>query len=73
MKKTVYLDGLECASCANKMERAIAKLEGVHMININFATTKLVIEADEDQMNTILSQAKTIIKKLEPDTEMIEK
>lgn len=73
MKKTVYLEGLECASCANKMERAIAKLEGVHMININFATTKLVIEADEDQMSTILSQAKTIIRKLEPDTEIVEK
>jgi copper chaperone CopZ len=73
MKKTLILDGLECANCANKMERAIAKLEGVSFTSVNFATTKMIIEADEAKMASIIDQAKVIVKSFEPDTEIIEK
>lgn len=73
MKKTFILENLGCANCANKMQTAIQKIEGVNFININFATTKMHIEADEDKMHSILDAANKIIKKLEPDTEIIEK
>lgn len=71
MKKTMLLDGLECANCANKMERAISKLDGVSFASVNFATTKMIIEADENKMADIITEAKKIVKSFEPDTEII--
>lgn len=70
MKKTFRLEGLGCANCAAKMETAINKLDGVKEATVNFITTKLVIEAEEDKMPTIIADAEKIIKKIEPDTRM---
>lgn len=70
MKKSFRLEGLGCANCAAKMETAINKLDGVVEATVNFMTTKLVIEAEEDKMPTILAEAEKIIKKIEPDTIM---
>jgi copper chaperone CopZ len=70
MKKSFRLEGLGCANCAAKMETAINKLDGVIEATVNFMTTKLVIEGEEDKMPTILAEAEKIIKKIEPDTIM---
>lgn len=70
MKKSFRLEGLGCANCAAKMETAINKLDGVKEVTVNFMTTKLVIEGEEDKMPTILAEAEKIIKKIEPDTVM---
>ncbi|MDR1730813.1 MAG: heavy-metal-associated domain-containing protein [Synergistaceae bacterium] len=70
MKKTFRLTGLGCANCAAKMERAIGKLEGVHSVNINFMTTKMAIEADDEKMEAILTSAREIIHRLEPQVEI---
>jgi copper chaperone CopZ len=67
MKKTFRLEGLDCANCAAKIEDRINKLEGVKEATLNFMTTKLVIDGDEDRMEEIIEAAKAIIKKLEPD------
>jgi len=67
MKKTFRLEGLGCANCASKMENAINKLEGVTTATVNFITTKMVIEADDMNMSTIVAAAEKIIKKIEPD------
>lgn len=65
MKKTFKLKGLECANCAAKMEKAINKLDGVDNATISFLTTKMIIEASEDKMSDIISEAKKIVKKIE--------
>ena len=70
MKKKFILEGLECANCAAKMERAINELDGVKEATVNFMTTKLVIEGDDDKMPTIISEAEKVVKKIEPDTVM---
>lgn len=67
MKKKFTLKGLGCASCAAKMEAAICKLDGVKEATVNFMTTKLMIEGEEDQMPAIVQNAEKIIKKIEPD------
>lgn len=67
MKKTFRLEGLECANCAAKMERAIKQLDGVKSVTINFITTKMVIEAIDEKMPEIIAAAGKIIKKIEPD------
>lgn len=67
MKMTFRLEGLGCANCAAKMERAIEKLDGVENVTINFMTTKMIIDGQDDKMPLILVEADKIIKKLEPD------
>jgi len=70
MKKTFRLEGLDCANCAAKMEKAINQLEGVKEATVNFMTTKLVIEGEDEKMSTIIAEAEKIVKKIEPDTVM---
>lgn len=66
MKQTFRLINLGCANCAAKMEGKISKIEGVHSSTVNFLTTKLTIEGEDDKMDGIIESAKAIIKKLEP-------
>lgn len=66
MKKTFKLEGLDCANCAAKIERAVQALDGVSSATVNFMTTKMVIEGDEAKFGDITKSAQAIIKKLEP-------
>lgn len=70
MKKTYKLEGLDCANCAAKIERAINGLDGVTTATVNFMTTKLVIEAEEEKIAAIAAAAEKIVKKIEPDVIM---
>lgn len=71
MKKIFRLEGLDCADCASKMETAICKLDGVKTASVNFFTQKLIIEAEEDKMDSIIKASKKIIRKIEPDTRLV--
>ncbi|CDX00861.1 Cadmium-transporting ATPase signature [Desulfitobacterium hafniense] len=66
MKKTFRLEGLGCANCAAKMEKAITELDGVKNATVNFMTTKMVIEAEDEKMASIIEAAEKIVKKIEP-------
>lgn len=70
MKKSFRLDGLCCANCASKIEREVGKLDGVTSTNVNFMTTKMVIEGEDEKIPDIITQAEKIIKKIEPDVVM---
>ncbi|AGA68593.1 cation transport ATPase [Desulfitobacterium dichloroeliminans LMG P-21439] len=67
MKKTFRLQGLGCANCAAKMENAICALDGVNDATVNFMTTKMVIEGEEEKMASIIEAAEKIVKKIEPE------
>ncbi|WFR58881.1 cation transporter [Anaerocolumna sp. AGMB13025] len=67
MKKTFKLEGLDCANCAAKIETSVKALEGVTAATVNFMTTKMVIEGDDEAFEGIVEKAKAIVKKLEPD------
>ena len=48
MKKvTIPISGMHCASCAQKIEKALKKIEGVSSANVNFATEKATVEFDD--------------------------
>lgn len=68
MKKKFLLKGLECANCAAKMQEAINRIDGVKEATVNFITTKLVIEGENEKMSSIVQAAEKIIKHIEPDT-----
>ena len=67
MKKIIKLIDLECAHCAAKMEDAIRRLDGVTGVSISFMSQKMVLEAPDDRFDSVLAEAKKIIKKIEPD------
>lgn len=46
MKKTYKID-VDCANCANKMEEAANKTEGVKKAVVNFMTLKMNIEFED--------------------------
>lgn len=67
MKKVFRLEDLECANCAAKMEAAIGRLDGVESASVNFMTQKLTISAADHLFDSVLEQAKKIVRKIEPD------
>lgn len=67
MRKVFKLDNLDCANCAAKMEDAIKKIHGVQDASMRFMTQKLVIEADEANMDVVVDEAVKVCKKIEPD------
>lgn len=70
MKRRYTLENLECANCAAKMEDEIKKLDGVNSVTVNFITTKMVLDVEDDKFDSVLEQAKDIIKSIEPYVEV---
>lgn len=70
MKKKFILEGLDCANCAAKIEKAINEIDGVKEATVNFMTTKFVIDGEDEKMPMIIETAEKIVKSLEPDTVM---
>lgn len=71
MKKVYRLTDLECANCAAKIENALGKMEGVENATVNFMTQKLTLEAEESQLERILTEAQTLITKIEPHCKIV--
>ena len=71
MKKVYRLEDLDCANCAAKMERAIAKIDGVQSVSISFMSQRMSIEADESCFEEIMQRAIKACKKVEPDCRIL--
>lgn len=70
MKKTYKID-VDCANCANKMEEAANKTEGVKKAVVNFMALKMVVEFEDnvdekEVMRTVLKNC----RKVEDDCEI---
>ena len=70
MKKIFKLEDLDCANCAAK-EAAIAKVDGVESVSVNFFTQKLTLEAADDAFDDVLKKVVKTAKKVEPDCTII--
>lgn len=66
--KKFNLKNLDCANCAAQIEANVAKIDGVNSVSVNFLTTTMKIDFDENRRDEIIEKIKQIIKKLEPDT-----
>ena len=71
MKKTYSIE-VDCANCANLMEEAAQKTEGVAAAVVNFMSQKMIVEFAEgaDQKATMKAVLKAC-KKVEPDCEIV--
>lgn len=67
MKKTIKLKDLDCANCAAKIENAIAKLDGVIDVKVNFMSQKMILETTDEKFDIVLEEAKKTAKMIEPD------
>ncbi|MBU2497164.1 MAG: heavy metal translocating P-type ATPase [Nanoarchaeota archaeon] len=62
MKKiTIPILGMHCASCAQKIESTLKKLNGIIKANVNFATERATVEFDEtinnkNEINNVIEQ-----------------
>ena len=70
--KSYYLDGLDCANCAMKIEKKVNEIKGVKQATVNFTTCKLTIEASDKDLPTIEAETKRVVKEVEPDVAMTE-
>lgn len=48
MKNTYVVEGMTCASCAQTIEKAVQKIEGVDVASVNLATEKLSVTYQEN-------------------------
>lgn len=73
MSKVTYnLEGLGCANCANKIELAVQKIEGVTEAYVDFSTSKLVYKYDEHTSAALTDEIISgIVHTYEPDVKVI--
>ena len=70
MKKTYAIE-VDCANCANLMEEATKKTEGVVGAVVNFMTQKMDVEfADGADEAKVMKAVLKACKKVEPDCEI---
>ncbi|MFD2616469.1 heavy metal translocating P-type ATPase [Terrilactibacillus laevilacticus] len=73
VKKELLLDGLDCANCAAKIEKGVSELNGVSTCSVNFMTKTLTMETEQGREDGIVTEAKKLVKTLEPHIEVKEK
>ena len=70
MKKTYKID-VDCAACADKMEVAAQKTEGVKDATVNFMTLKMKVEFEDGaDVASVMEQVRANCKKVEDDCEV---
>lgn len=70
MKKT-YVIEVDCAHCANLMEDAAKKTEGVIDAVVNFMTQKMIVEFEEgSDEKKVMKKVLKACRKVEPDCEI---
>lgn len=57
---SMYVEGMDCGSCVNKIETALARLPGVSDIRLNFATQKLELRLASNSATRAGEIVKTI-------------
>ena len=71
MKKRFKLVDLDCANCAEKMENAIKKVDGVKDATVSFVMQKMTVEADDARFDDIMKEIVKVCKRVEPDCEIV--
>ena len=70
MEMIIYMKGLDCPNCAEKIRAASEKLPGVHEANMNFIAKKLLLDVEKENEESVYSSVKKITADLEPDVEV---
>ena len=71
MRKSYRLEEIDCANCALKLQDALARVDGVRSVSVNFMTQKLTLEAEDARFDAVLDQVVKVAARVEPDCEII--
>ena len=67
MKKTYKIE-VDCANCANLMEQAAQKVDGVHSATVSYMALRMVVEFEDGfEPATVMENVLKVCKKIEPD------
>src|SRR6056297_3731014 len=71
MKKSLQIEGMHCAGCANSVESALAEVKGVKSASVNLATEKALVEfengsIDEQSLRKAVQDAGYDVKEESP-------
>lgn len=70
MKKTYKIE-VDCANCANQMERAACRTQGVREAVVNFMTQKMTVEfAEGADEAAVMAQVRKNCRKVEDGCEI---
>lgn len=70
MKKTYSIE-VDCANCANLMEQAAKKTEGVASATVSYMTLKMTVEfADGNDPASVMKNVLKACRKVEPDCQI---
>lgn len=70
MKKTYKIE-VDCANCADKMEQAAKKTEGVKDASVNFMMLKMKVEFEDGaDVQAVMERVRENCKKVEDDCEV---
>lgn len=70
MKKKYNIE-VDCANCAQKMEDATNKIEGIKSAVVSFMAQKLTVEFEENaDENAVMTEVLKACKKVERDCEI---
>lgn len=70
MKKTYKIE-VDCANCAQKMEEAAKKVDGVQEASVSFMTLKMKVEFTEGaDEKSVMEAVRKACKKVESDCEI---
>ena len=69
--KKIYKIDVDCANCANKMEEAANKVEGVENSVVNFMTLKMTVSfTDGADPKEVMPRVLAACKKVESDCDI---
>ena len=70
MNKTYKIE-VDCANCANLMEEAAKKTDGVANATVNFMALKMIVEFEEGrEPKAVMKEVLKACRKVEPDCEI---
>ena len=67
------VDGMDCAACARKVENAVKQIPGVSHVQVRFATEKLLVSAESDVSEQVVSAVSQAGYSLRSETAPAEK
>ena len=69
--KKVYKIEVDCAVCANKIQDAVSKIEGINSVSVNFMTQKMIVDIEDSQYDEVYKKVIKTAKRVEPDFEVL--
>ena len=72
MKKELNVIGLDCGHCALILEKYLQSVKGVNSCSVNFSTSKVFLDIEDDGYKRILKEVYKLSKQVNPDVTFTE-